>query len=296
MAESREDVGNLIIDAHNHPNYLGFNCEKLLQDMEQNNIDQLWLLSLETPRHEYHPAYFKHCWPDGNGAIPFSSCLEFYRQHPDKFVLGYAPDPRLPESIHRLEAAIELYGVRVCGEFMLRMMYDNPDALKLFRFCGKRGLPVIVEVNYGVGKVNGQAEPWADYWYGGGIDTFERAIRACPDTTFLGHGPGFWAHIADDEGYRLSNYPKGEIIRGGRIVDMMRSYPNLYCDLSAGSGLNALERNPQFATEFLLEFQDRCLYGRDTFGNEHQQYLNSLGLPEEVLRKIYAGNASRLVD
>jgi hypothetical protein len=37
----------------------------------------------------------------------------------------------------------------------------------------------------------------------------------------------------------------------------------------------------------LLEFQDRCLYGRDQFDNEHQRFLNGLKLPEEVLRKIY---------
>ena len=44
-----------------------------------------------------------------------------------------------------------------------------------------------------------------------------------------------------------------------------------------------------------MEFQDRILYGRDYFDNKHQEFLNSLGLPQEVLEKIYAGNALRLV-
>lgn len=285
----------MIIDAHNHPNYLGFNCEKILENMKQNQIDKMWLLSLETPKHEYSSRYYHHCWPDEQGAIPFSACLEFYRQHPDKFVLGYAPDPRIPESIARLEAAIELYDVKVCGEIMLRMMYDNPDAIRLFQFCGEKGLPVIVEVNYGIGQRGGTIQPWAGYWYGGGIEAFERTLQACPETIFLGHGPGFWAHISGDQFYRVASYPEGPILPGGKVVELMENHPNLYCDLSAGSGLNALLRDSEFTRQFLLQFQDRCLYGRDQFCNEHQLFLNGLGLPDEVLSKIYADNATRLV-
>lgn len=284
-----------IIDAHNHPNYLGYNLQKLLADKDEHSIGQTWLLSLETPRHEYCPSYFKHCWPDENGAIPFSACLEFYRQHPDRFVLGYAPDPRRPDAISRLEAAIKLYGVQVCGEIMLRMMYDNPDAIRLFRFCGDHGLPVIVELNYGIDIREGKPVPWEGYWYGGGIDTFERVLRACPDTIFLGHGPGFWAHISNDDLYLQASYPQGDIVEGGKVVELMHNYSNLYCDLSAGSGLNALKRNREFARRFLIEFQDRCLFGRDQFGNELQTYLNSLQLPQDVLSKIYYENALRIL-
>jgi predicted TIM-barrel fold metal-dependent hydrolase len=76
---------------------------------------------------------------------------------------------------------------------------------------------------------------------------------------------------------------------------MLRNYPNLCADLSAGSGLNALQRDPAFAVDFLLEFQDRLLYGRDDFNNRLQEFLDGLGLPQEVLLKVYAANALRLV-
>jgi predicted TIM-barrel fold metal-dependent hydrolase len=76
---------------------------------------------------------------------------------------------------------------------------------------------------------------------------------------------------------------------------MLRKYPNLYCDISAGSGCNALSRDPEFAIKFLTEFQDRVLYARDYFDNIHQEFLNGLGLPKEVLEKIYSGNALKLV-
>jgi predicted TIM-barrel fold metal-dependent hydrolase len=65
--------------------------------------------------------------------------------------------------------------------------------------------------------------------------------------------------------------------------------------ISAGSGVSAFKRDPKFAKTFLIEFQDRILYARDYFDNVHQDFLNSLGLPESVLQKIYSGNALKLI-
>jgi predicted TIM-barrel fold metal-dependent hydrolase len=87
----------------------------------------------------------------------------------------------------------------------------------------------------------------------------------------------------------------GKIVQGGRLVDLLQRFPNLYCDISAGSGHNALKRDPEFAEKFLTDFQDRILYGRDYFDNVHQEFLNGLGLKNEVLEKIYSGNAIRLI-
>lgn len=291
--DSRGDEQEMIIDSHNHPNYLNMTCEKILENMKAYNIDRTWLLSLETPEFEYSPGYHRITWGNELGPIPFTNCLACVEKAPEKFVLGYAPDPRKPYAIDRLEAAIEQFGVRVYGEVMLRMMYDNPDAVSMFRYCGKRGLPVIVEVNYGIGEGGPYATP--GYWYGGGIDAFERAVRQCSDTVFLGHGPGFWAHISGDDLYLKESYPKGPVRAGGRVAELMRTYDNLYCDLSAGSGLNALKRDRAFSKEFILEFQDRMLYGRDDWDNNLQEFLSSLELPAEVLGKIYAGNSLTLV-
>ena len=44
---------------------------------------------------------------------------------------------------------------------------------------------------------------------------------------------------------------------------MLRERANLYGDLSGTSGWNALDRDRGFARSFLLEFQDRLVYGRD---------------------------------
>ncbi|MBP1988627.1 amidohydrolase family protein [Paenibacillus eucommiae] len=283
----------MIIDSHNHPFYGHMNVEKTLQNMEKCHIDRTWMLTLETPADETWPGYYSSSSGNEFAAMPFANCLHYVEKAPEKFVLGYAPDPRRPYALSRLEAAIEMYGVRICGEIMLRMTYDNPDAISMFRFCGKRGLPVIVEVNYGIDAVGSHAQP--GYWYGGGIEAFERMVRQCPDTIFLGHGPGFWSHISGDDLYQKHSYPSGDVLPGGKVTEMMRTYDNLYCDLSARSGYNALTRTPAFGKEFLLEFQDRVLYGRDDWDNRLQEFLNGSGLSQEVIHKIYAGNSLKLV-
>lgn len=284
----------MIIDVHNHPDWHGHDLNGFLKNMEKYHIDKTWLLSWEAPADEYDPNYI-YCTPEvgPRGPIPFTRCISYAERAPEKFVLGYCPDPRKPEAIDRLRSAIEIYGVKVCGELKLRMMYDNPDAMRMFRFCGEKGVPVIVHIDYEFDT--GSRYPRPSWWYGGGIDAFERAVKACPETIFLGHAPGFWAHISGDDQYDKTPYPTGKVLPGGRIIEMLRKYPNLYCDISAGSGCNALKRDPEFAKQFLLEFQDRILYARDYFDNVHQEFLNSLGLPEDVLSQIYSGNALKLV-
>ncbi|HEY3298627.1 MAG TPA: amidohydrolase family protein [Armatimonadota bacterium] len=285
----------MIIDIHNHPDWYGYNLERFLKNMDSLNIDVTWLLSWETPADEYDPSYYR-VLPRQDGSespIPFSVCLPYIEKAPERFVLGYAPDPRRADAIDKLEAAISIYGVRVYGEMKLRMMYDNPDALRMFRFCGEKNLPVIVHIDYEFDT--GVKYPRRNWWYGGGIDAFERAVRACPETTFLGHAPGFWAHISGDDKFDKDPYPTGKVMAGGKISEMLRKYPNLYCDTSGGSGFNALSRDPEFTKDWLIEFQDRVLYARDDFDNHHQPFLNELGLPEEVLTKIYSGNALKMV-
>lgn len=285
----------MIIDAHNHPDWHKHDLNRYLENMADNDIDVTWLLSWECPRDEYDPSYLQALPPgmESESAIPFARCLSYSERAPGKFVLGYAPDPRRPEAIDRLDAAVSIYGVRVCGELKLRMMYDNPDALRMYRWCGEKGLPVTVHIDYEFDS--GRKYPRPNYWYGGGIEALERAVQKCPNTIFLGHAPGFWAHISGDDQFSKEAYPKGAIKPGGKIIQMLRDYPNLYCDLSAGSARIALSRDLRFAKEFLIEFKDRCLYARDYFDSKHQELLNSLGLPQDVLDLIYSGNALRLV-
>jgi predicted TIM-barrel fold metal-dependent hydrolase len=281
------------IDAHNHPDWLGHNLPKVLDNMARHEIDQTWLLTWIAPEDEVDPFYHSTVAPASNGPIPFAHSLAYVERAPERFVLGYAPDPRRPEAIDQLRAAIDTYDVRVYGELKLRMRYDNPDALRMFRFCGEQRLPVVVHIDYEF--ATGRTYPRPNWWYGGGIDAFEHAVAACPQTVFIGHAPGFWAHISGDDLARAESYPKGPVLPDGRVVEILRTYPNLYADLSANSARNALTRDPAFGRDFVIEFQDRLLYARDNFGGELDELLTGLELPETVLAKLHAGNALRLV-
>jgi len=124
----------------------------------------------------------------------------------------------------------------------------------------------------------------------------EAALKACPHTVFIGHAPGFWREISGDADTERASYPKGKPVKpGGRLLQLLDKYDNLYCDISAGSGYTALTRDRDFTRRFLIDYQDRILFGRDEFSRRHLDLLLSLELPERVLRKILGENARRLV-
>lgn len=284
----------MIIDAHNHVNWLGYTPEKIIENMDQNRIDITWLLSWEAPANEIDPAMYMPKFFPGQKDLPFSDVFEAVARFPDRFVAGYCPDPREADAVDRLELAVEQYGVQVCGELKLRMMFDNLDALRLYEVCGKMKIPVVVHIDYTVPLGTGEY-PRSNYWYGGGIEPFERAVQKCPETVFIGHGPGFWGHISKDEKYLGTYYPEGPVVPGGELYRLLRDYPNLYADLSADSALNGLSRDARVGKEFLLEFQDRLLFARDCFSRSLKELLESYSLPQAVMEKILSGNASTLL-
>ena len=282
-----------IIDSHNHPDWHGYNLDRFVANLDEHGISKSWLLTWECRPDEYDPVVYNSVlFGNADGPVPFARALSYVERCPERFVLGYAPDPRKPESVDRLKSAVSMYGVKVYGELKLRMMFDNPDAIAMYRVCGDLGLPVVVHIDYEIPSP--RPWPWNSYWYGGGVEAFERAVALCPDTVFLGHGPGFWAHMSGDGKFRKESYPEGKVLPGGKVTDMMRTHKNLYCDLSAGSGLNALSRDPEHARSFLEEFQDRILFARDYFDGRLMEFLESLSLPESIREKIYWKNSSEL--
>ena len=282
----------MIIDIHNHADYHKFCVEKMLQNMDEYGIDITCLLSWECPVTDCDPRTKHNLSPFSDMPVPFERCVSYKEKAPDRFLLGYAPDPRIPDSIDKLKAAVGLYDISMCGELKLRMMYDDTDAIRMYRICGEYGLPVLMHFDYELG---GGSYPWTSYWYGGGIDVLERVLALCPETNFIGHAPGFWAHISDDDLYKTEAYPNKPVIPGGRIEKLLEKYSNLYCDISAGSGHNALKRDLDFSRKFLETWQDRILFARDYFDNVHRPLLESLSLSIDVLNKIYCNNARGLL-
>jgi len=282
-----------IIDIHCHPRWIGYNGARIIENMDAAGIERAWLLSWEVPEREMDTSYFATLNPAGIG-IPLRDVIDVTERYPGRFVPGTTVDPRDPHAHERLKAAVDIHRVRVFGEFKLRLRYDDPDAIRLFQYCGDLGLPVIFHLDatfprHGVPR----SRQW---WYGGGLENMEAALRLCPKTQFLGHAPAFWREISGDADQEPLAYPQDKPIVGhGRLLQYLDKFPNLNCDLSANSGLTALSRDREFSRKFLIDYQDRMYFGRDQFNSQLYDLLIALGLPEEVLTKILSGNALRLV-
>lgn len=286
----------MIIDAHNHIYYHGLNAEGVLGEMDEYGFDVMWLLTWYLPPGEHVPNSHRvfnpvNARPDGTHAGTTLRELSLAcEKYPDRFVAGYCPCPAEGDAAGLFEAAYHSHGVRVCGEWSYRMLLNDPRAILLFRKAGELGAPVVLHID--TPFLNGV---YQENWYGGEIGALEQALQACPDTVFVGHAPGFWRHISGDEATDPAQYPDGPVVPGGRLFDLFDQYPNLWADLSAGSGLNALKRMGDGGLEFLNTYQDRLLFGRDAPGNALQEHLNTLDSVEDVRAKIYCENALRLV-
>ena len=282
----------LVVDAHNHAAWLGVGIADHVANMDAHGIAVTWLLTWEAPEAEI-PPYYAEILNSRCDGLPLADAVEAARRYPGRFVLGYCPDPRSPDALDRLAAAIEQHGVRTCGEWKLRMEFDDPRNLRLLRFCAEHGLPVTVHLTY---PRHDPARPEAaDYWYAGSMEALERALQAVPGLTLIGHGPGFWANISGDGKHLTEHNPTGPVVRGGAVVRLMRRHVGLCADLSGRSGSNALSRDSGFGREFAIEFADRLLFARDAFDDACRETLDAMELPPECREQIMGGNAARLV-
>jgi predicted TIM-barrel fold metal-dependent hydrolase len=128
-----------------------------------------------------------------------------------------------------------------------------------------------------------------------------RVIERHPRTTFIG------AHFG--------NNPE-DVETVGRWLDR---YPNFYIDIDAR--ISELGRQPYSARRFIIKYQDRVMFGTDTppssdafrlyyrfletddeywdpAKGHHQQgfwMIYGIFLPQEVLEKVYRGNARRVL-
>jgi predicted TIM-barrel fold metal-dependent hydrolase len=281
-----------IVDAHNHVKWYGYTAERMVENMDRHGIDVTWALTWEAPPREFSPSSLATLWP-GRNCIPLADALAAAAKYPDRFVPFYAPDPREPHALKRLQGAVQHCGVRGMGELKCQVMLDNPYVLEMFHYCGEKGLPVVFHVDVPLPRHDASKDP--GYWYCCDWENLARALETCPKTMLIGHGPGFWREMSGDADASADAYPRGPVVAGGRLWKYMDTYPNLHCDLSAGSAVNALSRTPAAGREFLLEYQDRCLFGRDAFDDRMHEFIRSCELPQEAQDAIMGGNAMRLV-
>ena len=196
-----------------------------------------------------------------------------------------------------------------------RLKVDDPELAPVWDALGRLGVPAFIhtaEPPAFYQPLDMQNERWLELAlfpdrrnHGPGFITFEELtterdnlFRRHPGTTFIAAHFGWHAH---------------DLERAARMLD---EFPNVHVEV--GAILYELGRQPRAARDFFIRYQDRILFGKDSFQPSEYPYfwrvfetddeyfdyyrdyhaswkMYGMDLPDEVLRKMYYENALRLM-
>jgi len=298
-------MGGMIIDAHTHvyawPKITSpkrddgmtfYSMERQIEFMDSLGIDKAVILPLTNAE---APAE-----PQSLGEV-----LYIRDQYPGRFIPYCNIDPRLPKEPSQItkDDFVDLLvqyreaGCYGLGELTARIPWYHPSLQSMLAACEEVGFPVIFH------SITSDVDSYGvidDI----GLPGLEYTLRRFPNLNIVGHSPGFWSEITGDVTHDEKNsYAMRPVAPGGAVVRLMRQYPNLYGDLSAGSGFKALARDPEFAFEFIAEFSDRLFFGLDcNYPTQYsglldwlKEHRDSGDIAAEHYEAIVSGNLARVL-
>jgi len=207
------------------------------------------------------------------------------------------------------------FGMTITKPDGSRLRIDDPELDPVWEALARLGVPAFIhtaEPPAFFQPLDTENERWLELAlfpdrrnYGPGKVSFEQLMeerdnlfRRHPETTFIA------AHFG---------WHGNDLERAGRLLE---EFPNVHYEV--GAILYELGRQPRAAREFFIRYQDRILFGKDSFqpaeypyfwrvfetDDEYFDYyrdyhafwkLYGMDLPDEVLRKLYYENALRLM-
>jgi predicted TIM-barrel fold metal-dependent hydrolase len=256
------------------------------------------------------------------------------KPHPDRFTVFTEPDwsrvnqPGFGEAMAaqlRDAHARGARGLKILKELGLEirdqggtlLTVDDARLDPMWAECGRLGMPVAIHTS----------DPDAFFEPRDATNERWEELGRRPEWSF--HGPGFPTKRAllDARNRVFARHPKTTFIAlhvanhpedlddASSVLD---AYPNVVVETGARQG--ELGRQPRRAREFFLKYQDRILFGTDASpseglyrrwfrffetADEHFDYwrapaqgrwkISGLDLPREVLAKVYAANAERVI-
>ena len=176
-------------------------------------------------------------------------------KYPGRFLAWFAStDITKPDAAEVLTKAVKSGAVGL-GEIKFHVEAAGPELRRMYQLAAELNIPILIHF---------QEVPHTptEGVFSTGFKNFEAMLKAYPKTRFIGHADAFWANVSADYANETA-YPTGPIKRGGVTDKLLADYSNLYGDLSANSGNNALSRDPGFTADFLARHQDKLIFGSD---------------------------------
>jgi len=276
-----------IIDIHQHLGYSGRTDDALLRHQVTMGIAETILLPAGRPvtTASTHDGVSNGLQAEALGNEP---CRAFARAH-KSYRFGANEVPDIPGARKEIERYLKL-GAVIVAEQKFGVECDSPAMQDIYSLAQDHRVPVLMH--------------WQFKMYNYGFDRFHKMLEKYPRVNFLGHAQTWWAnvdkHYVDDEN---NLYPKGPMTAGGLTDRYLSDHPNMYGDLSAGSGLNALTRDDGFTREFLVRHQDKLVFGSDCsdsegagekcIGSQTIATIRRLASPQ-IQQKLFSGNAKKL--
>lgn len=303
------------VDVHNHQWVMPIqNLDNLVEEMDSLNMGVMVNLS------------------GFRGKVLEWSLNNVHKNHPSRFAIFLninfeeLDDAGWPnEALAMMDEAVKqgVRGLKVYKSLGLtdkdndgnRIAVDDPRLDPIWAKCGELGIPVLIhsgEPNSFWKPKDKHNERWLElkqepdrYRDPSKVPPFEQIMseqhnvfRKHPRTKFIDAHLGWFGNDLD---------------RLGKLFDEM---PNVYTEL--GAVLAELGRQPKAARAFIIKYQDRIMFGKDTYkkeeyytyfrvletGDEYFDYyrkrhahwkMYGLELPDSVLRKVYYKNALQVI-
>jgi len=221
-------------------------------------------------------------------------CAAFQAANSDRYVRFASADPAESRTVDVLRGNIQR-GALGIGEMKYHVAVDSPEMHRVYKLAEEMQVPVLLHFEYET--------------YNTGYERFEKVLKAYPKVNFIGHAQTWWGNVSADLD-QLDLYPKGPVKPGGLTDKLLGDHANLYADLSAGSGLNAITRDQEFYRGFIARHSPKLLWGSDCdchdgkgggirsgqcLAEQSLALLRKLAPDVATYRRIIYGNAAKLL-
>ena len=163
------------------------------------------------------------------------------------------------DSVYDRLAKYKSEGAIGVGELMINKRIDDLFLDKVFESCEKLDMPVLFHMSPEEGFSYGVVDE-------SGLPLLEELLKKYPKLKVIGHSQSFWIEMSGDapkDKDGRNSWGDGKVTSGGRIPELFAKYPNLYGDLSANSGGQAIMRDAEFGLKFLETYADRLFFATD---------------------------------